>query len=122
MSTMNQRVRSEGIRKYRRNRVKWLEGSPQKSGVVERVEILSPRKPNSARRKVCRIKLSNGGRIRGYIMGEGHSVEGYAKVLVRGGRVKDLTGVRYKIVRGARDMAGVVNRRTSRSKYGVSKG
>lgn len=96
--------------------------SPQKRGVVTLVKTMTPKKPNSALRKVARVKLSNRMEVTGYIMGEGHSLAEHGIVLVRGGRVKDLPGVKYHIVRGKFDLAGVSGRQTSRSKYGVKKG
>ena len=96
--------------------------SPQKRGVVTLVKTMTPRKPNSALRKVARVKLSNRTEVTAYIMGEGHSLAEHGIVLVRGGRVKDLAGVKYHIVRGKFDLAGVDGRKTSRSKYGTKKG
>jgi len=98
-----------------------LDGSYQKKGVVTWVGIRKPKKPNSAERKVAKVKLTNGYHVAAYIMGEGHNLQEHAVVLVRGGRTQDLPGVRYKIVRGAHDFAGVAGRKTSRSKYGVKK-
>ncbi|PVH17376.1 ribosomal protein S12 [Candidozyma duobushaemuli] len=98
-----------------------LQGNPFKKGVVVRVMILKPKKPNSAQRKCCRVRLSTGNVISALIPGEGHNVQEHHVVLVRGGRVQDLPGVKYRLVRGALDLAGVANRTTSRSKYGVKK-
>ncbi len=95
--------------------------SPFKRGVVTQVRTMTPKKPNSALRKVCRVRLSNTMEVTAYIPGEGHNVQEHAVVLVRGGRVKDLPGVRYHVVRGTLDSAGVEKRRTSRSKYGAKK-
>lgn len=95
--------------------------APQKRGVVTMVKTMTPRKPNSALRKVARVKLSNRTEVTAYIMGEGHSLAEHGIVLVRGGRVKDLAGVKYHIVRGKLDLAGVVGRKSSRSKYGTKK-
>jgi small subunit ribosomal protein S12 len=95
-----------------------LEGSPQKRGVCVRVFTTTPRKPNSALRKVARVRLTNGKEITAYIPGEGHNLQEHSIVLIRGGRVRDLPGVRYHIVRGALDTAGVANRKQSRSLYG----
>lgn len=95
--------------------------SPQKRGVVTLVKTMTPRKPNSALRKVARVKLSNRAEVTAYIMGEGHALSEHGIVLVRGGRVKDLAGVKYHIVRGKFDLAGVEGRKTSRSKYGTKK-
>lgn len=98
-----------------------LKGNPFKKGVVVRVMILKPKKPNSAQRKCCRVRLSSGSVVSALIPGEGHNVQEHHVVLVRGGRVQDVPGVKYKLVRGAFDLAGVANRATSRSKYGVKK-
>ncbi|KAK9453242.1 putative 37S ribosomal protein S12, mitochondrial [Dipodascopsis uninucleata] len=98
-----------------------LDRCPQKKGVVVRVATMKPKKPNSAQRKVARVKLSNGKFAYGYIMGEGHNAQEHSVVLVRGGRSQDLPGVKYHLVRGARDLGGVPNRVTSRSKYGVKR-
>jgi small subunit ribosomal protein S12 len=97
-------------------------GSPQKRGVCTQVRTQTPKKPNSALRKVARVRLSNGIEVTAYIPGEGHSLQEHSVVLVRGGRVKDLPGVRYHIVRGALDATGVSNRKQGRSKYGTRKG
>ncbi|KAK6462365.1 hypothetical protein DFJ63DRAFT_153625 [Scheffersomyces coipomensis] len=98
-----------------------LENSPFRKGVVLRVMILKPKKPNSALRKCCRVRLTNGNVVSALIPGEGHNLQEHHLVLVRGGRVQDVPGVKYHLVRGAYDLAGVVNRGTSRSKYGVKK-
>ncbi|CAK7902250.1 37S ribosomal protein S12, mitochondrial [[Candida] anglica] len=98
-----------------------LDNNPFKKGVVLRVMIVKPKKPNSAQRKCCRVRLSNGKVVSCLIPGEGHNLQEHHVVLVRGGRVQDLPGVKYKLVRGAHDLAGVANRTTSRSKYGVKK-
>ncbi|KAJ4482214.1 hypothetical protein J3R30DRAFT_3656317 [Lentinula aciculospora] len=98
-----------------------LEQSPQRKGVCTHILIRTPKKPNSARRKVARVKLTNGESVMAYIQGEGHNLQEHSVVLVRGGRVKDLPGVKYKICRGALDFGGVVGRSTSRSRYGVKK-
>ena len=95
--------------------------SPQRKGVCTRVGTMAPRKPNSALRKYARVRLSNGIEVTAYIPGEGHNLQEHSVVLIRGGRVKDLSGVRYKIVRGTLDTAGVANRKQSRSKYGMKK-
>lgn len=94
-------------------------GAPQKRGVAVQVRTITPRKPNSALRKICRARLSNGLEVTAYIPGEGHNLQDHSVVLIRGGRVRDLPGVRYKVVRGALDTAGVVNRKRGRSKYGA---
>ena len=97
-------------------------GSPQKRGVCTQVKTTTPKKPNSALRKIARVRLSNGIEVTAYIPGEGHELQEHSMVLIRGGRVKDLPGVRYHIVRGALDTSGVANRRQGRSKYGAKKG
>jgi small subunit ribosomal protein S12 len=99
-----------------------LMGNPQQKGVVQRVFTRKPKKPNSALRKLAKVRLSNGNEVDAYIMGEGHSLQEHAVVLVRGGRVPDLPGVKYKLVRGKYDLGGVVGRKTSRSRYGCKKG
>lgn len=118
------KVRVTGLRKLynAKDRVYTEVNSPQKRGVVTLVKTMTPRKPNSALRKVARVKLSNRTEVTAYIMGEGHSLAEHGIVLVRGGRVKDLAGVKYHIVRGKLDLAGVVGRQSSRSKYGAKKG
>lgn len=98
-----------------------LEKSPQKRGVCTRVYTTTPKKPNSALRKVCRVRLTNGFEVTSYIGGEGHNLQEHSVVLIRGGRVKDLPGVRYHCVRGALDLAGVKDRKQSRSKYGAKR-
>jgi len=119
--TINQLVRKG--REIVRNRTKSpaLKGCPQKRGVCIRVYTTTPKKPNSALRKVARVRLTNGMEVTSYIPGEGHNLQEHSIVLVRGGRVKDLPGVRYHIIRGTLDAAGVQNRRRSRSKYGTKK-
>lgn len=121
MPTINQLVRKG--REIIKNRTKSpaLKGCPQKRGVCIRVYTTTPKKPNSALRKVARVRLTNGMEVTTYIPGEGHNLQEHSIVLVRGGRVKDLPGVRYHIVRGTLDSAGVANRRRSRSKYGAKK-
>ena len=101
--------------------VKMKEGSPQKRGVCTQVKTMTPKKPNSALRKIARVRLTNGIEVTAYIPGEGHNLQEHSVVLVRGGRVKDLPGVRYHIVRGALDAAGVEDRRRGRSKYGTKR-
>ena len=98
-----------------------LQSSPQKKGVCVRVYTATPKKPNSALRKICRVKLSNGYEVTAYIGGEGHNLQEHSIVLIRGGRVKDMPGVRYHVVRGSLDVTGVVDRKQGRSKYGVKK-
>ncbi len=119
MSTINQLVRKPRVQKKNKSNVPALEQCPQKKGVCIRVYTITPKKPNSALRKVCRVRLTNGYEITAYIGGEGHNLQEHSMVLVRGGRVKDLPGVRYHVVRGTLDCLGVKNRKTSRSKYGV---
>lgn len=104
-----------------RNRVYEGKGAPQRRGVCTRVYTTTPKKPNSALRKVARVRLTNGIEVTSYIPGEGHNLQEHSAVLIRGGRVKDLPGVRYHIVRGALDTAGVANRRQARSKYGAKR-
>jgi len=103
------------------NKMQWTKGSPQKRGVCVQVRTVTPRKPNSALRKVARVRLTNTMEVTAYIPGEGHSLQEHSVVLIRGGRVKDLAGVRYHIVRGALDASGVANRKRGRSKYGARK-
>ncbi|KAL6946336.1 37S ribosomal protein S12, mitochondrial [Hanseniaspora osmophila] len=107
--------------KKKRTKSPDLQVCPLRKGVVLRVMILKPKKPNSAQRKACRVRLTNGNVVSAYIPGEGHNAQEHAVVYVRGGRVPDLPGVKYHVIRGAGDLAGVVNRVTSRSKYGVKK-
>ncbi len=121
MPTINQLVRKGRQKVKKKSKAPALEGNPQKRGVCVRVYTTTPKKPNSALRKVARVRLSNGYEVTCYIPGEGHNLQEHSIVLVRGGRVKDLPGVRYKIIRGALDAAGVQNRRQSRSKYGTKK-
>lgn len=104
-----------------KKRVKRTNGSPQKRGVCVQVRTITPKKPNSALRKVARVRLANGIEVTAYIPGEGHTLQEHSMVLIRGGRVPDLPGVRYHVVRGALDCAGVVNRKRGRSKYGSKK-
>lgn len=104
-----------------RNRVKWGDGCPQRRGVCIQVRTMTPKKPNSALRKIARVRLTNGVEVTAYIGGEGHNLQEHSVVLVRGGRVKDLPGVRYHVVRSALDTEGVQNRRRGRSKYGATK-
>lgn len=121
MPTINQLIRKPRSPKLGRNKVPALEACPQKRGVCTRVFTTTPKKPNSALRKVARIRLTNGYEVTGYIPGEGHNLQEHSVVLIRGGRVKDLPGVRYHIVRGALDTQGVKDRRQSRSKYGAKR-
>ena len=122
MPTINQLVR-KGRRKMRsRSKSPVLESCPQKRGVCLVVKTTTPKKPNSALRKIARVRLSNGREITAYIPGEGHNLQEHSVVLIRGGRVRDLPGVRYHIIRGTMDSAGVDGRKQQRSKYGVKKG
>jgi small subunit ribosomal protein S12 len=105
-----------------KNRVMQGNGSPQKRGVCLQVKTMTPKKPNSGLRKIARVRLSNGMEVTAYIPGEGHELQEHSVVLIRGGRVKDLPGVRYHIIRGALDATGVANRRQGRSKYGAKRG
>ncbi|KZW03349.1 ribosomal protein S12 [Exidia glandulosa HHB12029] len=120
-ATLNQSIRRKPRPKKGLSKSPALEGSYQRKGVVAAVEIRKPKKPNSAQRKIAKVKLTTGKTVAAYIMGEGHNLQEHSVVLVRGGRTQDLPGVRYKIVRGTMDLAGVVNRSTARSKYGVKK-
>ena len=119
MATVNQLVRNARKVKRSKSTVPALDSSPQKRGVCTRVYTTTPKKPNSAMRKVARVRLTNGKEVNAYIGGEGHNLQEHSLVLVRGGRVKDLPGVRYHIVRGAEDTAGVQGRTQRRSKYGA---
>ena len=121
MPTINQLVRLG--RKPRRSKTKTpaLRGSPQRRGVCTQVRTMTPKKPNSALRKVARVRLTTGGEVLAYIPGVGHNLQEHSIVLVRGGRVKDLPGVRYKVVRAALDTAGVRDRKQARSKYGAKR-
>ena len=122
MPTINQLVRS-GRRKVRtRSKSPVLESCPQKRGVCLVVKTTTPKKPNSALRKIARVRLSNGREVTAYIPGEGHNLQEHSIVLIRGGRVRDLPGVRYHIIRGTMDSAGDDGRKQQRSKYGVKKG
>jgi len=135
LPTINQLVRKgrkKGVKKVKtpalhyvynalKNRMLWGDGSPQKRGVCVQVKTTTPRKPNSALRKIARVRLTNGMEVTAYIPGEGHELQEHSVVLVRGGRVKDLPGVRYHIVRGALDADGVADRRKGRSKYGTKR-
>ncbi|GAA4811409.1 30S ribosomal protein S12 [Marinicella pacifica] len=121
MATVNQLVRKPRKDNIEKTNVPALEGCPQKRGVCARVYTTTPKKPNSALRKVARVRLTNGYEVTCYIGGEGHNLQEHSIVLIRGGRVKDLPGVRYHIVRGALDTAGVSERRQGRSKYGAKR-
>ena len=121
MPTINQLVAQGRSPKPTRNKVPAMEECPQKRGVCTRVYTTTPKKPNSALRKVARVRLTNGFEVTSYIPGEGHNLQEHSVVLIRGGRVKDLPGVRYHIVRGTLDTQGVAKRRQSRSKYGAKR-
>ncbi len=121
MPTINQLVRSGRKRKNFKTSAPALESCPQKRGVCVRVYTTTPKKPNSALRKVARVRLSNGQEVTSYIPGEGHNLQEHSVVLIRGGRVKDLPGVRYHIIRGQQDTLGVQGRQQARSKYGTKK-
>jgi|SRR5690625_357756 len=121
MPTINQLVRRGRREISKRERTPALQGNPQKRGVCTRVYTTTPKKPNSALRKVARVRLVNGYEVTAYIPGEGHNLQEHSIVLIRGGRVKDLPGVRYHVVRGALDTSGVTDRRQGRSKYGAKK-
>lgn len=121
MPTINQLVRQGREKVVRKTTAPALAGSPQKRGVCVRVYTTTPKKPNSALRKVARVRLTSGMEVSAYIPGEGHNLQEHSVVLVRGGRVKDLPGVRYHIVRGCLDTGGVEKRRKSRSKYGAKR-
>lgn len=121
MPTVNQLLRGARQRRFSPTKAPALERCPQKRGVCIRVSTTTPKKPNSALRKIARIRLTNGFEVTGYIPGEGHNLQEHSVVLIRGGRVPDLPGVRYHIVRGALDTQGVQNRKQRRSKYGAKK-
>ena len=121
MPTINQLIRKPREPKEARNKVPALKSCPQRRGVCTRVSTTTPKKPNSALRKIARIRLTSGYEVTGYIPGEGHNLQEHSVVLIRGGRVKDLPGVRYHIIRGALDTQGVKNRKQGRSKYGAKR-
>ena len=121
MPTINQLIRKPRGEKPKRNKVPALQGCPQKRAVCTRVYTVTPKKPNSALRKVAKVRLTNGYEALSYIPGEGHNLQEHSVVLIRGGRVKDLPGVRYHIIRGTLDAVGVANRKQSRSKYGAKR-
>ena len=121
MATINQLVRKPRKSKVSKSDVPALQASPQKRGVCTRVYTTTPKKPNSALRKVCRVRLVNGYEVTSYIGGEGHNLQEHSVVLIRGGRVKDLPGVRYHTVRGTLDTSGVADRKQGRSKYGAKR-
>jgi small subunit ribosomal protein S12 len=121
MATVNQLVRHSRRPSRYKTTVPALQGSPQKRGVCTRVYTTTPKKPNSALRKVARVRLTNGYEVTSYIGGEGHNLQEHSVVMIRGGRVKDLPGVRYHTIRGTLDCAGVTDRRQGRSKYGAKR-
>jgi small subunit ribosomal protein S12 len=121
MATVNQLVRKPRGEKKPKSAVPALQANPQKRGVCTRVYTTTPKKPNSALRKVARVRLTNGYEVSSYIPGEGHNLQEHSVVLIRGGRVKDLPGVRYHTIRGSLDCVGVKDRRQSRSKYGAKR-
>ena len=121
MPTINQLVRKPRKAVRAKSKVPALENCPQKRGVCTRVYTTTPKKPNSAMRKVCRVRLTNGFEVTSYIGGEGHNLQEHSVVLIRGGRVKDLPGVRYHTVRGSLDTTGVKDRKQGRSKYGTKR-
>jgi small subunit ribosomal protein S12 len=122
MPTINQLLRKKRVKQLTRNKVPALQKQPLKRGVCVKVYTTTPKKPNSALRKVARVRLSNGFEVTAYIPGEGHNLQEHSVVLIRGGRVKDLPGVRYHILRGNLDTQGVANRKKRRSLYGTKKG
>jgi small subunit ribosomal protein S12 len=121
MPTINQLIRNPRVAQRARKKVPALQQSPQKRGVCTRVYTTTPKKPNSALRKVAKVRLTNGFEVIGYIPGEGHNLQEHSVVMIRGGRVKDLPGVRYHILRGVLDTQGVKNRKQRRSKYGAKR-
>ncbi len=121
MPTINQLIRFGRQKMSTKSKAPALEGNPQRRGVCTRVYTTTPKKPNSALRKVCKVRLNNGYEVTAYIPGEGHNLQEHSIVLVRGGRVKDLPGVRYHVIRGKYDTAGVDGRKKSRSLYGVKR-
>ena len=121
MPTINQLIRNPRSPQVARNKVPAMEECPQKRGVCTRVYTTTPKKPNSALRKVARVRLTNGFEVTTYIPGEGHNLQEHSVVMIRGGRVKDLPGVRYHIIRGTLDTQGVKDRRQRRSKYGAKR-
>ena len=121
MPTINQLVRNGRKRRVQKTSAPALQGFPQRRGVCTQVKTTTPKKPNSALRKICRVRLTNGIEVTAYIPGIGHNLQEHSIVLVRGGRVKDLPGVRYKVIRSALDASGVEERSQGRSKYGAKK-
>jgi small subunit ribosomal protein S12 len=121
MPTINQLCRNKRKKKNKRNKVPALDSCPQKKGVCIKIFLRTPKKPNSALRKLTRLRLTNSRKVMAYIPGEGHNLQEYSTVLIRGGRVKDLPGIKYHLIRGKLDFNGLKNRKTSRSKYGTKK-
>ncbi len=121
MPTINQLCKKKRLVKKRRKKTPALNTCPQKKGVCTKIFLRTPKKPNSALRKLARLRLTNGKKISAYIPGEGHNLQEYSTVLIRGGRVKDLPGIKYHLVRGKLDFSGLKGRKTSRSKYGTKK-
>ena len=121
MPTINQLIKKGRLAKKKKSKAPAMQGCPQRRGVCTRVWIMSPKKPNSAMRKVARVRLTNGIEVNAYIPGEGHNLQEHSIVLIRGGRVKDLPSVRYHVVRGALETSGVEKRRRGRSKYGAKR-
>lgn len=121
MPTVNQLVRNPRKKQLKRSKVPAMQGCPQKRGVCTRVTTTTPKKPNSALRKIARMRLTNGFEVTAYIPGEGHNLQEHSTVMIRGGRVPDLPGVRYHIIRGTLDTQGVKDRRQGRSKYGAKR-
>lgn len=119
MPTINQLCKNKRIKKTKLNKTPALERCPQKKGICIKLVLKTPKKPNSALRKLVKLKLTNKKQVYVYIPGEGHNLQAYSTVLMRGGRVKDLPGVKYHLIRGKLDFAGLKNRKTSRSKYGT---
>ena len=121
MPTVNQLIRKGRVSKKAKTKTPHLQGAPQRRGVCTRVSTVTPKKPNSALRKVARVRLTNGREANAYIPGEGHNLQEHSVVLIRGGRTADLPGFRYKIIRAALDTSGVVDRKQARSRYGAKK-
>ncbi len=121
MPTINQLIKQGRKKVTKKSKSPALENNPQKRGVCVRVSTMTPKKPNSALRKIARVRLSNGTEVTAYIPGEGHNLQEHSVVLVRGGRVRDLPGVRYKVIRGVLDAEGVADRKQSRSRYGTKR-
>jgi len=121
MTTINQLIKNPRKDKNKKKKARLLEGSPQRKGICTKVYVTTPKKPNSAKRKVAKVRFSNDKHTIAYIMGEGHNLQEHSAVLIRGGGVKDLPGVSYKMIRGKYDLIGIKGRSQSRSKYGTKK-